>query len=33
VFNNFKTLLKWNHSNYYAGAVGYLAEEICQQAL
>jgi len=30
VFNNFKTLLKWNHSNYYAGAVGYLADSICQ---
>ncbi len=33
VFDNFKTLLKWNRSNYYAGALGYLAEEICQQSL
>lgn len=33
VFNNFKTLLKWNRSNYYVGALGYLAEEICQQSL
>lgn len=30
VFDNFKTLLKWNRSNYYVGALGYLAEEICQ---
>ncbi len=33
VFNNFKTLLKWNRSNYYAGALGFLAEEICQKTL
>lgn len=33
VFDNFKTLLKWNHSNYYAGALGYLAEELCQGPL
>jgi len=33
VFDNFKTLLKWNRSNYYAGTLGYLAEEICQQKL
>lgn len=33
VFDNFKTLLKWNRSNYYVGALGYLAEEICQKPL
>jgi len=33
VFDNFKTLLKWNRSNYYAAALGYLAEEICQKNL
>ncbi|HVY53781.1 MAG TPA: lytic murein transglycosylase, partial [Gammaproteobacteria bacterium] len=33
VFSNFKTLLKWNKSNYYAMALGYLAEEICQRKL
>lgn len=33
VFDNFKTLLKWNKSNYYVGALGYLAEEICQEPL
>lgn len=33
VFNNFKILLKWNRSNYYVGALGYLAEEICQRKL
>lgn len=30
VFNNFKVLMKWNHSIYYAGTVGYLADQICQ---
>lgn len=30
-FNNFKILLQWNRSNYYVGALGYLAEEICQK--
>lgn len=29
VFNNFKVLMKWNHSVYYAGTVGYMAEQIC----
>lgn len=28
VFNNFHTLLQYNNSNYYAGSVGYLADEI-----
>ncbi len=30
IFNNFKVIMKWNHSTYYAGTVGYLAENICQ---
>lgn len=33
VFDNFKTLLKWNRSNYYVASLGYLAEQICQQQL
>ena len=28
VFNNFKVIMKWNHSIYYVGTVGYLAEQI-----
>lgn len=30
IFNNFKVIMKWNHSTYYAGTVGYMAEKICQ---
>jgi membrane-bound lytic murein transglycosylase B len=33
VFNNFKMLMKWNHSIYYAGTIGYMAEQICQRKL
>lgn len=33
VFNNFKTIHQWNHSDYYVGSVGYLAEQICQKKL
>ncbi len=33
VFNNFNVLMKWNRSTYYAGTVGYLAEEICGRPL
>ena len=29
VFNNFKVLMKWNHSIYYVGTVGYLADRLC----
>jgi len=32
IFDNFKVIMKWNHSTYYAGTVGYLADNICQQA-
>lgn len=28
VFNNFKVIMKWNHSIYYAGTVEYLAKKI-----
>ena len=28
VFNNFKVIMKWNHSIYYAGTVEYLAEKM-----
>ena len=30
VFNNFKVLMKWNYSSYYAGTVEYMARKICQ---
>jgi membrane-bound lytic murein transglycosylase B len=30
VFNNFKVIMKWNRSTYYAGTVGYMADRICQ---
>lgn len=33
VFNNFKVIMKWNRSTYYAGTVGYMAESICQRSL
>jgi membrane-bound lytic murein transglycosylase B len=32
VFNNFKVLMTWNHSIYYAGTVGYMADKICQRS-
>lgn len=31
VFNNFKVILRYNNSRYYAGSVGYLAESICRK--
>lgn len=31
VFNNFKVLMKWNRSIYYAGTVDYMAQRICQE--
>lgn len=33
IFNNFKVIMKWNHSTYYAGTVGYMAEKICQRPI
>jgi peptidoglycan lytic transglycosylase B len=30
IYNNFKTLLRYNNSIYYAATVGYMADEICQ---
>jgi len=29
IFNNFKVLMKWNYSSYYAGTVEYMAQKIC----
>lgn len=29
IFHNFKVLMQWNRSVYYAGTVGYMAEQIC----
>ena len=29
VFNNFKVIMRWNRSIYYAGTVAYLAQRIC----
>ena len=33
IFNNFKVIMKWNRSIYYAGTVGYMAEQVCQQPI
>lgn len=33
IFNNFNVIMRWNRSTYYAGTVGYLAEQICQKQL
>ena len=33
VFTNFKVIMRWNHSIYYAGTVGYSAENICRRSL
>ena len=33
VFNNFKVIMRWNRSIYYAGTVGYSAENICRRRL
>ncbi|EKD76851.1 MAG: hypothetical protein ACD_42C00566G0002 [uncultured bacterium] len=30
VFNNFRVIMKWNRSSYYAGTVGYMAQQICR---
>jgi len=30
VFNNFKVLMSWNYSSYYAGTVTYMADQICK---
>ncbi|MDE1902636.1 MAG: lytic murein transglycosylase, partial [Alphaproteobacteria bacterium] len=28
VFNNFRVILRWNNSSYFATAVGYLADAV-----
>lgn len=33
IFNNFKVIMRWNRSTYYAGTVGYMAEKVCRQRL
>ncbi len=33
IFNNFRVIMKWNRSIYYAGTVGYMAEQICKRPL
>lgn len=33
IFNNFRVLMRWNRSTYYAGTVGYMAEKICRHQL
>lgn len=33
VFNNFRVLMKYNNSVFYAGSVGYLADQICHRAV
>ena len=31
VFKNFKVLMAWNYSSYYAGTVSYMSDQICKQ--
>ena len=33
IFNNFRVIMRWNRSIYYAGTVGYTAEKICRREL
>ncbi|OGO91671.1 MAG: lytic transglycosylase [Coxiella sp. RIFCSPHIGHO2_12_FULL_44_14] len=33
IFPNFKVIMKWNRSTYYAGTVGWMAEQICARPL
>lgn len=33
VFNNFDVIMKWNRSIYYAGTVGWMAEQVCRREL
>lgn len=33
IFKNFKVIMKWNRSIYYAGTVGYMAEQVCRRKL
>lgn len=33
IFKNFQVLMRWNHSSYYVGSVGYMAEQICQKEI
>ncbi|MCB1827994.1 MAG: lytic murein transglycosylase, partial [Coxiellaceae bacterium] len=33
IFNNFKVIMKWNRSTYYAGTVGYMAEKVCKRPI
>ncbi|MGH7086383.1 MAG: lytic murein transglycosylase, partial [Acetobacteraceae bacterium] len=30
VFSNFRTIMKWNHSTYFAAAVGYLSDSMAR---
>ncbi|MBN2690088.1 MAG: lytic murein transglycosylase [Gammaproteobacteria bacterium] len=30
IFENFRVLMRWNYSSYYAGTVNYVAQRICQ---
>jgi len=32
-FNNFDVIMKWNRSYYYAGTVGWMAEQVCGRSL
>jgi membrane-bound lytic murein transglycosylase B len=33
IFNNFNVIMRWNRSIYYAGTVGYMAEQVCQRPI
>jgi membrane-bound lytic murein transglycosylase B len=30
IFNNFEVIMRWNRSTYYAGTIGYMADQVCQ---
>ena len=29
IFNNFEVIMRWNRSTYYAGTIGYMADQVC----
>lgn len=33
VFNNFRVIMRYNHSTYYAGTVAYIADNICKRKI
>lgn len=31
IFKNFKVIMRWNRSNYYAATIGYMADQLCKK--